>query len=182
MKGLFIRCLLPAALGLATTQVQSHVAQDGHQPWLAWQLQEQDWHRYQELIRGPRGLWSPGLDPITVLGIHAADEQERERLALILARVESHRLETELAFQQTYMKVMEQFRPSFSGKAWPWSRLDQRACRRWAGWVDCLSRQPFRSLPGFPEEDAGLLPAYWFQPVAGLLPGTGRRRAEDCFR
>ncbi|HHN8892213.1 TPA: TIGR03759 family integrating conjugative element protein, partial [Escherichia coli] len=36
-----------------------------------WGLSEEDYRRYRTLMEGPRGIQSPGLDPLTVLGIEA---------------------------------------------------------------------------------------------------------------
>ena len=51
-----------------------------------WGLTEQEWQRYQELNQGARGIWSPGLDPLTSLGVESRNEQERERYARLLAK------------------------------------------------------------------------------------------------
>ncbi|MCB1733709.1 MAG: TIGR03759 family integrating conjugative element protein [Gammaproteobacteria bacterium] len=67
-----------------------------------WNLTSEDWVRYEEIMAGPRGTWSPGLDPVTALGIHARDDAERTRYAKILARIEHQRLEQELAFERAY--------------------------------------------------------------------------------
>ena len=40
-----------------------------------WGLTEQEWQRYQELNQGARGIWSPGLDPLTSLGVESRNEQ-----------------------------------------------------------------------------------------------------------
>lgn len=82
-----------------TTQTQ---AVDVRERAAMWSLTPEDWARYEEIMAGPRGTWSPNLDPITALGIHARDEAERVRYANILARIEHHRLEQELAFERAY--------------------------------------------------------------------------------
>ncbi|MGH8490233.1 MAG: hypothetical protein ACREXS_15530, partial [Gammaproteobacteria bacterium] len=34
-----------------------------------WGLTGEDWQRYERLMTGPRGIWSPHLDPVTALGV-----------------------------------------------------------------------------------------------------------------
>ncbi len=64
-----------------------------------WMLKETDWVKYKQLMSGPRGIWSPGLDPITALGVSETDQKERKRYAELWIKVESRRAELELAFE-----------------------------------------------------------------------------------
>lgn len=64
-----------------------------------WMLKETDWVKYKQLMSGPRGTWSPGLDPITALGVSEIDQKERKRYAELWIKVESRRAELELAFE-----------------------------------------------------------------------------------
>ncbi|MCG5526508.1 TIGR03759 family integrating conjugative element protein [Ectothiorhodospira haloalkaliphila] len=68
----------------------------------AWGLSVEEWERYESLMAGQRGLWSPDLDPIMVLGIHARSESERRRYAEMAVAQERARVEGELAFQRAY--------------------------------------------------------------------------------
>lgn len=68
----------------------------------AWGLSVEEWERYESLMAGQRGLWSPDLDPIMVLGIHARSESERRRYAEMAVKQERARVEGELAFQRAY--------------------------------------------------------------------------------
>ncbi|MBC8947026.1 TIGR03759 family integrating conjugative element protein [Xenorhabdus indica] len=65
-----------------------------------WGLSTEDYSRYQEIIKGPRGIQSPGLDPITILGIEAQSDAERKRLAELWVQQEYLRVEKELRFQR----------------------------------------------------------------------------------
>lgn len=67
-----------------------------------WDLQPEEWQRYEQVIAGPRGLWSPDLDPVWVLGIHAESEADRRRYAELAVQREKARVEAELAFQRAY--------------------------------------------------------------------------------
>ncbi len=72
----------------------------------AWGLSAVDWQRYLSLKRGPRGIWSPGLDPVTVLGVHARDDAERHRHAMHFVALEDVRNAGELAFQHMVNTVV----------------------------------------------------------------------------
>lgn len=65
-------------------------------------LNPEEWQRYTTLLRGPRGLWTPALDPIWMLGIHARTDDERRKYAELAAQQEHARVAGELAFQKAY--------------------------------------------------------------------------------
>jgi hypothetical protein len=70
-----------------------------------WGLTVEDWARYQSLMTGPRGTWSPNLDPVTALGMHAGTDAGRRRYAEILVRLERERTMRELAFEKVVQGV-----------------------------------------------------------------------------
>lgn len=72
-----------------------------------WGITVEDWARYEDLKKGPRGTWSPSLDPLTMLGVEARSENERVRYAQIQVRMEAERVERELAYQRTYDQVFQ---------------------------------------------------------------------------
>lgn len=51
-----------------------------------WGLSDSDWSRYQTLMKGERGIMSPGLDPLTALGVETdrvfAETGEPEKIYL----------------------------------------------------------------------------------------------------
>ncbi|HDM8343246.1 TPA: TIGR03759 family integrating conjugative element protein [Yersinia enterocolitica] len=65
-----------------------------------WGLTTEEWQRYQQLSKGRRGILSPGLDPITTLGIEARNEEERRHYADLSVKQDFQRVEAELAFQR----------------------------------------------------------------------------------
>jgi len=65
-----------------------------------WNLSSSQWTRYQSVMKGPRGLWSPDIDPLYVLGIYAETEADRRRFAELVVQQEYERVEKELAFQR----------------------------------------------------------------------------------
>lgn len=67
-----------------------------------WGLTEEEWSRYQTLMQGQRGILSPGLDPLTALGVEARSDAERQRYAELQAQFEFERVTRELAYQRAY--------------------------------------------------------------------------------
>lgn len=96
-----------------------------------WGLSALEWDRYEALMAGRRGILSPGLDPLTALGVEARTEQERRRYAELQARFEYERIERELAYQRSYDEAIARIagdqprvstfsiRPPMSGKSDP---------------------------------------------------------------
>ena len=69
---------------------------------VSWGLTEQEWSRFEQIQAGPRGFWSPNLDPLTALGVEAETDQERQRYAELQVTLEAKRAERELAYQNAY--------------------------------------------------------------------------------
>src|SRR5471030_1424754 len=76
----------------AQTQTQKNAQQ--------WGLSTTEWQKYQQLNQGKRGIQSPGLDPLTTLGVESDNTSERRRLAELWVKEEYQRTEKELAFQR----------------------------------------------------------------------------------
>ncbi|EJM00350.1 integrating conjugative element protein, PFL_4693 family [Pseudomonas sp. GM102] len=68
----------------------------------SWGLTEQEWTRFEQIQAGPRGFWSPNLDPLTTLGVEAETDQERQRYAELQVALEAKRAERELTYQNAY--------------------------------------------------------------------------------
>lgn len=77
-----------------------------------WGLSERELERYEQLMEGVRGIWSPNLDPVTALGIEAETAQERRRYAELLVEIEKARVERELAFQRAYDEAWARLYPN----------------------------------------------------------------------
>jgi len=73
-----------------------------------WKLEPRDWVKYKRIMEGPRGIWSPGLDPLTALGVEATDDRERLRIARIWTQVESERTAKELRFEVARQLVKQE--------------------------------------------------------------------------
>lgn len=67
-----------------------------------WGLKEEEMFRFQALMRGPLGIYSPNLDPLSALGIEARTNAERQRYALLQVQAEATRVEKLLAYQRAY--------------------------------------------------------------------------------
>lgn len=85
--------------------------QRGSEAAEAWGLTEQEWSRFEEIQRGPRGYWSPNLDPLTALGVEARNDSERQRYAELQVRLEAQRAERELAYQHAYDDAWQRVYP-----------------------------------------------------------------------
>lgn len=67
-----------------------------------WGLKPEEWSRYQQLMQGPLGTYSPNLDPLSALGIEAQSDSERQRYAALQVQAEARRVEKLLAYQRAY--------------------------------------------------------------------------------
>jgi len=76
-----------------------------------WGLSDQEWSRFEQIQAGPRGFWSPNLDPLTALGVEAETDQERQRYAELQVRLEAKRAERELAYQNAYTEAWAKLFP-----------------------------------------------------------------------
>lgn len=90
----------PAGLSTNRTLEQSSDQLQTQNQAQQWGLSDNDWSRYQNLMKGERGIMSPGLDPLTALGVESDSSGERRRLAELWVRHEYARAEKELAFQR----------------------------------------------------------------------------------
>lgn len=126
-----IRSLLPLltllALVVATAQATPRSEPDTRQSAIArtetrkseartsqakdWGLTEQEWARYEAIKAGPRGYWSPGLDPLTALGVEARNDKERQRYAELQVQLEAKRVERELAYNRAYTEAWTRLFP-----------------------------------------------------------------------
>ena len=81
----------------------------------AWNLSESDWQTYTSLMRGPSGIWYPGLSPAAVLGINASTDAERDRFARIVFEQERRRLDQLFDFNRAYARIAraERSQPGF---------------------------------------------------------------------
>lgn len=91
-----------------------------------WGLTEREWVDYEQIMRDRRGVWSPGLDPITALGVSAETAAERERYAQLYVRSEFERTRKELAFQLAVDRAWARLYPDTP-------RIGQRAAANDAG-------------------------------------------------
>lgn len=78
----------------------------------SWGLTGQEWTRFEQIQAGPRGFWSPNLDPLTALGVEAQTDQERQRYAELQVALEAKRAERELAYQNAYTAAWAKLFPA----------------------------------------------------------------------
>lgn len=89
---------------IRTAQLDARLAHE-------WHLTPQEWVRYQHLMRGPLGIWSPHLDPLTALGIEARSNAERAHYAALEVRMEGERVAKILSFQRAYTAAWKRLYP-----------------------------------------------------------------------
>ncbi|RTB44204.1 TIGR03759 family integrating conjugative element protein [Pseudomonas aeruginosa] len=77
-----------------------------------WGLRDDEWARYREVMDGPLGIYSPGLDPLTALGIEARSDEEQRRYAELQVKVEARRVEKLLTYQRAYDAAWQRLYPS----------------------------------------------------------------------
>lgn len=95
MKRLIILLLFTASVGAQPLQMQTSRNADSalrplttQQQATVWGITPEEWQRYLTLKQQARGVWSPGLDPLTTLGVEANADHERQRFAELLVRQE----------------------------------------------------------------------------------------------
>lgn len=96
-----------------------------------WGLSEEDWLRYQKVLVSRRGIWSPGIDPLSALGVTAQSVSERRRFAELYVRAEFERVRKELAFQVEVDAAWKRLYPNTprllgAARAKPDTRVTQR--------------------------------------------------------
>jgi len=94
------------------TPVQNSQAAQAQVKGEEWGLMPEEWQRYEELMDGPRGLYSPGIDPLTALGIEARSDEERRYYAQKQVQAEAARVEKELAYQHAYDAAWKRLYPA----------------------------------------------------------------------
>lgn len=121
MKRLVLLLLFTASAWAQPLQVQTSQNADSalrplttQQQATAWGVTPEEWQRYLTLKQQARGVWSPGLDPLTTLGVEADTDHERQRFAELLVRQEYQRLEKELAFQRAYDAAWQRLYPGLT--------------------------------------------------------------------
>lgn len=103
-----------ASSQMQQTEVQSsaEVAYDEQRLARDWGLNAEEWARYRQLMRGPLGVYSPNLDPLTALGIEARSDEERRRYAELQVQAEARRVEKMLAYQRAYDEAWKRLYPT----------------------------------------------------------------------
>jgi integrating conjugative element protein (TIGR03759 family) len=77
-----------------------------------WGLTATEWTAYERIMHDRRGVWSPGLDPLTALGVSADTATDRKRYAERYVRTEFERTRKELAFQQAVDQAWTRLYPA----------------------------------------------------------------------
>lgn len=92
-----------------TPTVSSTTERQEEAPWKPWGLTREDWSRYQSIMKGPRGRWTPDISPVSALGIHAISETDRMRYAELAAKQDWERLMAERAWYLAYKVAKDRY-------------------------------------------------------------------------
>lgn len=65
-----------------------------------FRLTEDDMKKYKKIMVGKRGIWSPGLDPISALGVEEKDPVERDRYAKLWLEIEGEKVGLQFEFER----------------------------------------------------------------------------------
>lgn len=87
-----------AQIGIPLEQVETQMT-DSLEQASTWGLTLSEWRQYEQVMTDQRGFWSPGLDPLTALGVSADTAADRDRYAELYVRTQFERTRKELAFQ-----------------------------------------------------------------------------------
>ena len=86
--------------GLSQTELRQFALIEAQHKAAQWNLSEEDWVRFREIMAGPRGTWTPNADPLLVLGAAARSDADRTRYADAFVKLEFERVLGELQFQK----------------------------------------------------------------------------------
>lgn len=152
MKRIFLS--LAMAAGLATCSVSQAIAENvrtasptvtpsqerpaattlsNEQQAHDWGLRAEEWTRYQQVMQGPLGVYSPNLDPLTTLGIEARSDEERRRYAELQVQAEARRVEKTLAYQRAYDAAWRRLNPSMRRVNLPGANVPTSAANTGSG-------------------------------------------------
>lgn len=97
----FSSSLTESSTTIADSQVKGVATSEAKR----WGLSEKEWSTYQEIMKGQGRYFWPNVDPITVLGIYAESDAERERYAEMLAIQEYELQRKFLALNDAYLEA-----------------------------------------------------------------------------
>ena len=121
-----------------------------------WGLTSTEWLAYERIMGDRRGVWSPGLDPVTALGVSAETTTERNRYAEQYVRIEFERTRKELAFQLAVDQAWRRLYPETPRLSHRSSPAASQATQRYALIVatDCVECADLfaQRLPGMLSE------------------------------
>ena len=142
------------AAGTSDTGVRESQVREVERRTAVWNLPTEDWTRYEKLMAGRRGAWSPDADPLLVLGAHARTESERRRYAEAFVLAEHARVEGELAFERAVQGAWQRLFPGRFRLAASAGALPGDAINRYALVLDRSCADCGRRVDGYVEAGA----------------------------
>jgi len=102
-----------------------------------WRLSDKEWSRYKKLkSTSPRAVWTPNIDPITLLGTEARTDSERMKYAKLFNDLETSRTKDDIAFAFFQNKDIQKRAPEHNAFK---SSREKRAIRK-DKYLDNLAR------------------------------------------
>ena len=97
-----------------TNQVNTDLTQDQIvQQAAMWGMSTQDYQKYLDLMKNtPAGKWYPQLDPAEVLGDMATNDQDRQKYALMEAKIAHDQISGIIAFDQARIQAFKELYPN----------------------------------------------------------------------
>lgn len=77
----------------------------------AWNLTDSDVKKYNKIMSGTRGVFSPGIAPPLALALEAKTPEERKKYLVIYAKLEQERTQKDLATSRMYKQVFDELFP-----------------------------------------------------------------------
>lgn len=94
----------------------------------SWGLTDREWGRYKELmVTTQRDIWTPNIDPITLLGVESRTDTERQHFARLFNQIEMARQKKELKFADAQIRDVQRIAPESNVFK---SYLEQREIKR----------------------------------------------------
>lgn len=99
----------------STRTKESRTSEDSYKRDAArWGLSVEEWKRYLEIKRGPRGVWSPNVDPLAMLALEADNEADMRHYATLYAHMQDLRIQRELKVDRFRREAVQKL---YAGKS-----------------------------------------------------------------
>jgi len=95
----FLAVCVPAH---AEVKIQHRSIEKVQPQYKVWNITQQEWNRYQSIMRTTGKYFWKNMDPVTVLGLNARSREERNRYAKLLAIQEHKKVKAEILLSRAF--------------------------------------------------------------------------------